>query len=455
MTFKPVRSIAEAQKFLFIDLPNSPREVFRGEDGFTRAADLLERLDNPQDSFRSIHIAGTSGKGSTAYITAELLQSAGKKVGLHVSPHVYDLRERMQINGNFIDEEELCEHINTLIPVVNSMSDSKYGRPGYPEVTCALALMVFRAHKVNYAVIETGLGGRYDVTNHITRTDKVAIINQIGLDHTAILGNTISAIASQKAGIITPQTHAIALWQSEDARKEFEVQAESVDAELEFLDPAKILDITSLKPAETRFDLHLDDWDWTNVSLSLTGKHQVTNATLALRALQYLAKRDGWVVSQADTRKSLSNIRMPGRFEIHHKNGKTVILDGAHNVQKLASLTETLANVYPGRKFTFVVALTDTKKSLDCLRHILPLAEHIIVTWFELDKIPQLHYGIPPSKLASQLDNLGYKSYTVEENARKAYELAMRMGGDIVVTGSFYLIASLERFTSKNLVGKA
>ena len=447
MARQSVHTMTEAERFLFQELPKSPRQVFRGQAGLNRARHLLSALGNPQDKFPVIHIAGTSGKGTSAYVTASFLLAAGRSVGLHVSPHVYDFRERMQVNGRFISESELCRHINTLLPIIEAMITSEHGSPTYFEVSLALALLAFAEYDLDYMVIETGMGGLYDATNLISRPDKLVILTQIGFDHTHVLGTTIAAIAEQKAGIIRLRNHAIALWQEPDARKQFEDQAERVQATLEYLQPNQVAPVSAMRPQGTIFELQLADWNWHGLEVSLPGEHQVANTALAMRAVQYLAQRDDFELSEANARKVLKHIHIPARFEMRQFKGKSIILDGAHNPQKLASLARTLRVVFPGQALVFLIAMSDSKDSAASLKQLVPLARQIYLTNFWSSKQDMLHLAQAPHKLADQLNLLGFSNWQVSENSRDAFEQAVAAADPVlVIAGSFYFIGELEPY---------
>ncbi len=402
----------------------------------------MERLGNPQNSYRAIHIAGTSGKGSTAYMISGLLRAAGKTVGLHVSPHVYDLRERMQVNGKLVGAAKLCRHVNEILPVINAMSQSEYGAPTYFEVTMALAHLVLREHKVDYGVVETGIGGRYDVSNLITRQDKLAVLNQIGLDHTGLLGNSIGQIAAQKAGIIQTGNHAIALWQKEAVRTSFDKRAEQMGATLEYVKPDEVARVTDMDANGLQLDLNMRNWNWPNLTLSLTGKYQASNAALALRAVQYLSQRDRLHLSRAEVGPVLEHLQFPARFEVHRLDEKTVVLDAAHNPQKLMALAQTLAQVFPGQKVTFVLAMTYHKNCAELLAPLLPVAEQMVLTSFTTDSMHTLQ---PPEELALNLDRLGFADYLIEPDVDRAMRKAYLLDSNVIVaTGSLYFMGNVR-----------
>lgn len=443
MISKPIQNLTQAKQWLFRDLPVSPRQTFKGEVGLARGRYLMSQLGNPQDSYPAVHIAGTSGKGSTAYMISGLLRASGKTVGLHVSPHVYDFRERMQVNGELVSEVELCRHINDILPVVEAMSLTEFGSPTYFEVALALAHLVFREHEVDYGVIETGLGGLYDVTNLVTRPDKLAVLAQIGLDHTAILGDTIREIAAQKAGIIQADNHVIALWQNQQARVSFDKRAKQMQANLEYVKPSEVIRVNQSGRAGTNFDLKMGEWNWAGLTLAPVGQHQVSNAALALRAVQFLAQRDRLHLSQSDAESALREMSIPARFEVHQLHEKTIVLDAAHNPQKLAALAATLRQVFPSQKFTFIVALGFGKDPLPLLEPLLPYARHFILTGITSESNHKLQ---SPQNVARALKRLSFHDFVVVPNASNAMSRALAIDSKLIIaTGSLYLMDPIKQ----------
>ncbi|HSH31378.1 MAG TPA: Mur ligase family protein [Candidatus Saccharimonadales bacterium] len=443
VSFKPVQNLAEAQNFL-ARLPKSTAVVFTGNVGFERSRYFFNLLGNPQDSFRSIHIAGTSGKSSTAYMTAALLQATGLSVGLTLSPHVHDVRERMLIDGNYISESELCDYLNALLPVLEKMRQTKYGLPSYFEINLALAWLSFRQHGIDYAVVETGLGGRLDSTNTITRPDKLAVLTAIGYDHTQILGSTLEAIAGEKAGIIQPHNHVIALRQSPEINQVLGAAAAQRQAELELIEPDSHLKNTQSEVGLTGFDLDMNLWQWLNLQLSTSGGHQLANAVMALRAVQYVAERDGFKLSKAQARSALGELIIPARFEIRRTGNKLIVLDGAHNPQKMAALGQALRELFPNQKLTFLVALKQDKDSRQTLRVIVPLSNRIILSSFVSDDQDLIHQSAQPEQLARDLAALKFTACEVVPDPAQALAAALDKTEHIlVITGSFYLIGQL------------
>lgn len=191
-----INNFKQAEEFLASHIPKTTSTIFPGEVGLNRAKDFLHLLGDPQEKLKIIHVAGTSGKGSTCYLISSLLESQGFKVGLHQSPHLTDVTERFQINNQNISKEDFVDYLNKIIPAIEKIKHITYF-----EILVGLAFYIFNDKKVDYAVMETGLGGWYDGTNVVSRPDKLSVITKIGLDHTAILGETIEKIALQKAMI--------------------------------------------------------------------------------------------------------------------------------------------------------------------------------------------------------------------------------------------------------------
>ena len=197
-----IATFDQAQDYLFAHIPKSTGRKFPGEAGLERMRTLAEVLGNPQEKYQVIHIAGTSGKGSTAAMISTMLTSHGFKIGLQVSPHLLDIRERVQINNELLSKEKFVTYLNEIAPHVEKVSRGDCGQVTYFEILVALAYYAFWKEEVVYAVMETGMGGLYDGTNIIQNPEKLAVITRIGHDHTSILGKTLPEITQQKAGII-------------------------------------------------------------------------------------------------------------------------------------------------------------------------------------------------------------------------------------------------------------
>lgn len=444
MTLKTVSSLAEAEQFLFEALPKSPKTLFKHGKGIERSRKFFDLIDNPQNKLRVIHIAATSGKGSTSHILDELLRAHGKTTGLHVSPHVYDYRERMIVNSELISEQELVDALNSLFPAIEQMDNSEAGRPTYFEVSNALAFSIFAKKNVDYAVIETGLGGLNDSTNTIDRQDKLAVIGQIGEDHVDILADpsqlvdavaggfipptftdefsTIERIAVQKAGIMPINGKALALKQSFEVNAVFEELAGFRHTDLQWVTRRTI-----------------------NTALNLAGEFQRDNGSLALDALDYLASRDGWMVDSDLVNNALAAVALPGRFEVRHIKGKTVILDGSHNPQKMRALVQALQERYPGKKAAVIMAIGGTKDVEPTLQELSSIADRIICTDFFNARQDFKSASIAPSDLAELARKNTGATVSAANNHEDAIAEALAAEADIVlITGSFYFLGEIN-----------
>ena len=346
-----IRNFLQLEKYLNRHISKNFKMIFQGDFGLKREKYFLQLLGNPQNKIKVIHIAGTSGKGSTCYLISCLLKAHGFKVGLHLSPHLTDVRERFQIDNKIISKKEIIFYLNKLIPFVDKVKHSKYGKMSYFEILVGLAYFIFSEKKVDYAVMETGLGGLYDATNVVDRPNKVAVLTKIGHDHTKILGKTLKEIAFQKAMIINKNSLAVSIYQEKEAEKAIKEVAKKKQAKLHFIDPSNSLGMTQ--------------------GLGLIGEYQKENASLALETVSLLAKRDRFKVDEKKILQVFTTAHFIGRFDVKKTKGKTIILDGAHNPQKMEAFTGALKNwtkgqLSFGRKFHFLVAFKKARTIKTC-----------------------------------------------------------------------------------------
>lgn len=391
-----------------------------GAHNFGRMQELMKHLGDPQNTLKVIHIAGTSGKGSTAVAISSLLHAHGFKVGLTVSPHMLDLRERTQIDNQIILEEKYCQNLVDMIPAIDAMKDSKYGSPSFFEITMAHAFYTFQKEKVDYAVVETGMGGRYDASNVVDRKDKLALITRIGLDHTEFLGNTIAKIAEEKAHIIQKENRVLSVPQEEEARNVILRVAQEYSASLKFIDVPTL------------------------VKTSLIGEYQKENISLACAALYELSKRDRFQYKSQIVNHTLQNLHVIGRFDIREISGKTVILDGAHNPQKMEAFISSLTQKYPEKKFDFLVAFRKGKDFSEMLQYIVTYANSITITEFALNDQGMHVTAEKVQDISRVMKQLRITNYECLRSTRKAFEHALKEADNIlVITGSLYLLSNL------------
>jgi dihydrofolate synthase/folylpolyglutamate synthase len=411
--------------------------------GLGRAQALFGRLGHPQDRFRAVHVAGTAGKGSVSTFVASLLRAHGFRVGTHLSPHVYCLLERFQLDGEPARGELVDAALAPIRPAVEAVERAGHGRPSFFEVTNAIAFSLF-ADRVDYGVIETGLGGLLDSTNTISRPDKLAVITPIGLDHQDILGATVREIAAQKAGILPCGGRAVAARQSSVEVEDLlrgEAGRRGCDLRWVDRDPPAVRAATG--PGGTELRLRGQP----ALPLGLTGRHQAGNAHLALRAVEALAARDGWALDADAVRLGLRSATLPGRFERRVIAGRSAVLDGAHNPMKLAALVATLQEVYPGARFPWVLAFKRDKDLDGAMRVIGPAATHVVATEFRTEGGDHpAGSSLPAERIATAAAERGIP-VVVQSDAAHAVSHAVKQADDtipVVVSGSFHLLAAVH-----------
>lgn len=434
----------QATAYLDKYIPKDRDFKFPGELGMERTAYLLKLLGDPQNKLRVIHIAGTSGKGSTSYLISIIMRSLGFKVGLCVSPILVDTRERFQINNQLIAEQEYFAGLDKIIFAVATLSQTKFGPPTYYEILVALTYYIFQKEQVDYAVIETGLGGLLDGTNVATRQDKLAVITQIGLDHTAILGKTLEKIAFQKAGIIHRGNTVLTIKQNPKVLRVIEKQAQAMQSKCYVIGPKNIRR-SSLLPAP-QFDFAFMDRLLKNITLQMRGSFQIQNCSLALATAVLLSQRDGFAIDESKVRLALAEAVFPGRMQQIMINGQTIIIDGAHNPQKMRMLAKNLKNYFPEQKFSFMIALKRGKDYKEILRLVVPLASRIIVTSFKDQTKNQGTNAASEDAiiLAGIFGSLNFTKYVLAPSSRSALDLLLKENDTIpVITGSLYLLSEV------------
>ena len=311
--------------------------------GLERTRELCRALGNPQDKLKFIHIAGTNGKGSTSAMLDSILRKAGFKVGLYTSPFVLKFNERIRVDGENISDEELCRLVELVRPIAEAMED----RPTEFELITAIAFEHFKRCGCDLVVLECGLGGRFDATNLIS-TSVLSVITGISLDHTAILGDTIEKIASEKAGIIKSGVPLILGGESPKAEAVISCEAKKKGAPVSKIDYSRI----KIKKADlcgTEFDFG----EWKDVNLSLLGTYQPRNAAVVLTAVEKL-REGGFDVPDTAVFSGLKEAKWMARFEIIGKD-PTIIFDGAHNAEGISAARKSI-EAYLGEKDVIVVS---------------------------------------------------------------------------------------------------
>jgi dihydrofolate synthase/folylpolyglutamate synthase len=389
-----------------------------------RMHQLMHALGDPQNSFKVIHVAGTSGKTSTCYYVSALLQQAGSKVGMTVSPHVDEVNERLQINLKPLPEEEFCQKLSEFLEIV----DKTGIKPTYFELLIAFAYWEFARQKVDYAVVEVGLGGLLDGTNVVKNPGKVCVITDIGLDHTNVLGKDLGSIAAQKAGIITSHNPV------------FTSKQDTV-----------IMDAITKQCAQQHAQLFVVD-EVEGIEYKQIPLFQRHNFGLASKVAGYIAKRDGLPKLSSRQLRTAALTHIPARMELVERDGKTIILDGAHNPQKLYALVSSIKDRFPNQKFAVLIGVVSGKDTslAGVMQEVLPIASHVIATGFSAEQdLPRP--SVAPGELASAAKTLGFSNIEAVTSPEAAYQkLLGRSEEFLLVTGSFYLLNHIRPHVLQN-----
>lgn len=397
--------------------------------GLKRAAGLLDRLGRPDREYRIAHVAGTKGKGSTCAMIAALAQEAGRSVGMYATPHLHTFRERIMLNGTPISEAAFAAVTVDVARACERLvaEEPELGTPTAFEIVTAMALLAFAREGVDLAVVEVGLGGRLDATNVVT--PDVVAISSISLDHTAILGGTLAEIAAEKGGIIKPGLLVAIGPQPDEASQTLERIAAERNA------PIHVAGRDWLTEGNSGRARLVGPWgDWNDITLSLAGRHQVENAGLALMASWLL---DPEIASNERlVRDTLGSVRWPGRFELVGR-APDIYVDGAHNVDSVRRLVETLAATAGNRTLALVIGVARDKDLAGMLRELAGLNAVLLATASHNPR------ALDPEAIVEQAGELGIEAHSAGD-VRSALDLAKTLVSDdgvVCATGSLYVVA--------------
>ena len=405
--------------------------------------ELLDRMGNPQLAAKTVHIAGTKGKGSVAAMIAQVLSTSGYKTGLYTSPHLLDLRERIKLDGNLISEAEFAAAMTEIKPFLESMKKDPTLRPlTYFEALTALAFVYFREKRVDFQVLEVGLGGRLDATNVVPRP-LVCVITAISFDHMQLLGNTLAKIAREKAGIIKPGCWVVISPQPEEAALVFtdvcrdkQARAVWVGKDVTWHRIGGDLNHQSLviKGRNGKY----------KVNIPLLGDFQLENASTAVAALEILAS-EGFAISPASIAQGLAEVKWPGRFQIVRQQ-PTVLIDGAHNVESIRRLVDNIKAYFASNRIFLVFGTSSDKDIPGIINELFALSPQVIITRASHSR------AAPLATLATEFAKHGIKPDTRETVAQALSQaLSLAQKTDVVcVTGSLFVVAEALDYFSGN-----
>ena len=396
--------------------------------GLERPAELLRRMGSPEKELKYIHIGGTNGKGSTAAMTASILKKAGYKVGLYTSPHLYRFNERIQINGVEIEDQDLADITAFAKPLAESMEDV----PTEFELVWCIAVEYFKRQKCDIVVVEVGMGGELDATNTIG-VPEVAVITNVGLDHTGILGNTVEEIAQTKAGIFKEGGSAV-IYRS---GKAVETVLEQVCKEKHVT--FKKADFDSIKRISHSLEGQVFDCgDRTGIELPPLGDHQLYNASVVLSIIDTLTEK-GWKITEEQIRAGMKAVYWPGRFDIVSRD-PLFILDGGHNPQCFDALMKNVADYLPGKRIIALTGVLADKDYGEMFKPVMAFVEQFVCI------TPPNDRKLEASDLAKHLQAVGGKA-TAAETIAQGVKMAKELAGEdgvVLCFGSLYSIGEIH-----------
>lgn len=402
--------------------------------GLSRTLELLRLLGNPEKDMKFIHVAGTNGKGSTCAMLSAILKAAGYKVGLYTSPYIVRFNERMCINGQSISDEELAELVSIVKPLAESMED----KPTEFELITAISFLYYIRNKCDIVVLEVGMGGRLDSTNVIT-SPVVSTITGVALDHTGVLGNTVSEIAFEKAGIIKEGRPVVYGGRDDIAFGVVSEKAKECSSKLVRTN----LDLLKMhKYGVTGIDF--DYGDYKDLHLSLFGTYQLENAATVLETVSIL-NENGFSISIDNIKDGLKDVVWRARFELLAEE-PPVIFDGSHNIQGVTGAAETIKRLF-GDKVILLMGVLADKDYRDMAEILAPYAEMLFTV------TPDSPRALDSAELAKVFVDLGVnaKSFeTVEQGVVAAYEVAKRENKPLVMLGSLYMYGEVYNVCKKH-----
>ena len=395
--------------------------------GLERTQELLRRMGDPQKALKYVHIAGTNGKGSTASMSASILRKAGYRTGLYTSPHIYRFHERIQVNGQDISDEDLAAVTEYVKPFAQAMED----HPTEFELVFCIAIEYFRRAGCDIVVLEVGMGGAMDATNTID-VPEVAVITNIGLDHTGFLGDTVEQIATEKCGIFKEGGNAVVYRSTPGVEAVFEQMAAQRNVSLKKADFDGLVSVSHGLEGQVFHSGSRKD-----LQLPLLGAHQLHNAAVVLSIMDTLIEK-GWKITEQNIRDGLRDVSWPGRFHIV-KRDPLFIVDGGHNPQCLESLVQNIVDYLPGKQIIALTGVLADKDYGEMYKPVMPYISQFVCITPPNDRKLESHL------LAEHLQAAGAKATacsSIADGVKTAQALA---GADGVVLcfGSLYSIGTI------------
>lgn len=430
MTFSEVMDYVEELK------------VYGSVPGLANIENLCNKLGNPQQALKFVHIAGTNGKGSVLAFTSEILKAAGYRTGRYISPTLFEYRERIQVNNRPISKKELCRQMTILKRICGELVEEGKPHPTAFEIETAMAFQYFKEQDCQIVVLETGLGGLLDATNVISNT-LAAVFASISLDHMGVLGKTLQEIAENKAGIMKPGSAAVALKGEREVICVLQKRAEQLHIPFVMADPS---DVSGIKRSLGKQIFSYKEYK--NLTINLAGIYQIENAILAVEAVKLLGQK-GINIPEKAVYKGLENTCWPGRFQILSKR-PYFIADGAHNRDGAKRLAETIRFYFTNRKIIYIIGILRDKEQDEILRATCPLASQILTVPTKGER------GLSSYDLACKAKEY-HAHVTAADSVEEAVEMAYLFADKdtvIVAFGSLSYLGGLIQIVEKINAGK-
>ncbi|RKD27332.1 dihydrofolate synthase / folylpolyglutamate synthase [Caminicella sporogenes DSM 14501] len=420
-----------------LDFINSTNK-FGSKLGLENIKYLLSLIGNPHNDLKVIHVAGTNGKGSTSSFISHILIEEGYDVGLFISPALEKFTDRIKINGKNISERDLSEITSLIKLKIDLMLSEGKEHPTEFEIVTAIAFEYFKRKKVDYVVLEVGLGGRLDATNAVDNP-LVSVITPIDFDHVNYLGDTLEKIAYEKAGIIKRNCPVVIHPQNYEAERVIRKICSDKNSKL-YIAPVDLINIKKYDEFGILFDVKTDENIYDDLKINLMGKHQANNAVVALKTIEVLKNYHNVNISNKSIRNGLFNARWPGRLEIL-KRSPLVLIDGAHNLHGAKALSSVLKKVFYDKKIIGVIGILEDKDVDGILDKIVPFCREIIITK------PDNPRALSLEKLMCKIKKYN-KKVMAFENIKDAVNKSLSLADKdsmILYCGSLYMIGKVRK----------
>ena len=397
----------------------------------TNIKELMNRLGNPQDQLKYVHVAGTNGKGSVIAYLYTTLSEAGYRVGRYISPSVYSYREKMEVAGRAVSREQFAGYVTRVAAAIEEMTAEGLAHPTPFEIETAVAFLFFAEENCDLVVLEVGMGGNLDATNIIKNTI-LAVLVPISMDHQSFLGNTLAEIAEKKAGIIKPGCSVATVGQRPEALKVIQEVCREKGADL------TVTDLEAAKAVKEDFAGQILEYKGETYELSMAGSYQTENAALAIEALNILDKK-GYPTTIEQRKKGLKDTKWNGRLTIIHRK-PLFIVDGAHNPAAADMLEDSVRKYFKGRRMFFIMGVFRDKDYQYIIRKLCPYAEQIVTV-----ETPDNPRALPAEELAEAI-RLCNPNVRAAESIRDAVDRVFAMAGreDVILSfGSLSFIGDI------------